>query len=85
MYFGRFVNVAFHAVASPFSSTVPSSSIVLSVAVPSATSVNVTFAPSGAVVVPSAFFHAFSASICVFSCVFVIVSPEATAPVGLTV
>ena len=56
-----------------------------SVASPSAYSVNSTLAPSGAVVVPSAFTHAFVAVAPVASCVFVIVSPEATASVVLAV
>ena len=52
---------------------------------PSAYSVNTTVAPSGAVVVPSAFNHAFVALAVVDSCVFVIVLPDATGSVVLAV
>ena len=70
--------------------TVPSSVTLRSLpptctALPSAYSVNTTLAPWGAVVVPSAFFHAFSAFAVVSSCVFVIVSPVATGSVVLGV
>ena len=48
------------------------------VAVPSAYSVNSTLPPAGAVVLPSAFFHAFSALTSVFTCSFVILPPAST-------
>ena len=66
-------------------SALPFSVTLYSVAVPSAYSVNTTLAPWGAVVVPSAFFHAFVASASVTSCVFVMVPCEATGVVGLMV
>ena len=61
------MNVAFQALLSyppvpvGSASTVPSSVTVYVVAAPSAYSVNTTVALSGAVTLPSAFFHAFSA------------------------
>ena len=86
-YFGRLTNAAFQASLSypPVTvgalSAVPSSVTVYSVTSPSAYSVNTTVAPAGAVVLPSAFFHALDASAVVVSCVFVIVSPDATGSV----
>ena len=72
-YFGRFANVATHAVSSPFSSTVPSSSTVAFAAVAVALSYTpkVTFAPLGTPVVPSAFNHAFVAVISTVSLLLV--------------
>ena len=85
--FGRSLNVATHAVSSPFSSIVPSSVTTPNdVSMSSASySVKVTFPPSGAVVLPSAFFHSFVTDTDVMPCSFLITPPGSTAVTGFAV